>query len=221
MSFKAIIFDCDGVIVDTETISNNIFKAKLEALGHSLTEQDIQTLFTGYTTEKNLDTVANILGYSLPENFKSELKGAYQAEMERHLECIPGIPEILHNLNCPFAMATNAHRSDMEFKLAKLELGQVFTQRFCVEDVEQPKPSPDLYLLASKNLGVQVKECLVIEDSIAGIRAGVAAGMTVFAYSEQMNKSEQLKAGASRCFESMIKLKHQLDEIGLSRKIFT
>lgn len=221
MSFKAIIFDCDGVIVDTETISNNIFKAKLAALGHSLTEQDIQTLFTGYTTEKNLETVANILGYSLPENFKSELKAAYQAEMERHLECIPGIPEILHNLNCPFAMATNAHRSDMEFKLAKLELGQIFTQRFCVEDVEQPKPSPDLYLLASKNLGVQVKECLVIEDSIAGIRAGVAAGMTVFAYSEQMNKSEQLKAGASRCFESMIELKHQLDEIGLSRKIFT
>jgi HAD superfamily hydrolase (TIGR01509 family) len=219
MSFKAIIFDCDGVIVDTETIFNNIFQAKLAALGHSLTDQDIQTLFTGYTTEKNLETVTEILGYSLPKIFKSELKAAYQAEMERHLECIPGIPEILQSLNCPFAMATNAHRSDMEFKLAKLGLNQVFTQRFCVEDVKQPKPSPDLYLLASKNLGVHAKDCLVIEDSIAGIKAGVAAGMTVFAFSEQMNESEQLKAGASRCFDSMRELKHQLEKMGLSRQI--
>lgn len=215
MSFKAIIFDCDGVIVDTETISNSIFQSKLAELGLTLSMQEVNNLFTGYTTEQNLITASNLLHQALPATFKAELKTAYLAALKSNLVCIQGIPELLSQLVPPIAMATNAQASDMELKLDKLGLSDRFKHRFCVNDVTNPKPAPDLYLLASQKLKTHPKDCLVIEDSIAGIKAGVAAGMTVYAFSEKMNSTEQIKAGASRCFHSMAELKQHLHQLNL------
>jgi len=217
MLFKAIIFDCDGVIVDTETISNNIIQSKLAELGLILGDQKVQTLFTGYTTKQNLITASNLLQKELPADFEYELKSAYLEEMKQNLETIQGIPELIKGLSPALAMATNAQRADMEFKLSKLGLTEVFKRRFCVNDVKHPKPAPDLYQLASQSLNIPPKDCLVIEDSLAGIKAAYDAGMTVFAYSQKMDANSQLKAGASQCFNSMSELQHHLNQLNLYR----
>jgi len=217
MQFKAIIFDCDGVIVDTETISNNIIQSKLAQLGLILSDQEVQTLFTGFTTKQNLITASDLLNKELPADFEFELKSAYLEEMKQHLEVIQGVPELIYNLSPALAMATNAQRADMEFKLTKLGLTDVFKQRFCVDDVNHPKPAPDLYQLASQSLNIHPKDCLVIEDSLAGIKAGYDAGMTVFAYSQKMDANSQLKAGASQCFNTMSELQHHLNQLNLYR----
>ena len=215
MPFKAIIFDCDGVIVDTETIANKIMQSKLAKLGLALSDQYVQTEFTGHTTDHNIDTIQGLLSSELPPSFKSDYKANFQSAIEESLDPIQGIPELLDNLTPLIAMATNAMRAEMEFKLDKIGLKTVFKHRFCVNDVDHPKPFPDIYLLAAKTLGIAPADCLVIEDSPAGIEAGVRAGMTVYAFSEKMNKETQRQAGASMCFNTMKELKHHLSQLGL------
>ncbi len=215
MTFKAIIFDCDGVIVDTESIANRIMQSKLAQLGLVLSDQYVQAEFTGYTTDHNLEKIKALLTRELPPSFKEDYKADFQAAIAKHLDPIQGIPELLDNLRPLVAMATNAQRQEMEFKLAKIGLTSVFNQRFCVNDVTHAKPSPEIYLLAAESLQVSAKDCLVIEDSPAGIQAGVRAGMTVYAYSEKMDKEKQLKAGASKCFDSMKALRHHLNQLHL------
>jgi HAD superfamily hydrolase (TIGR01509 family) len=103
-------------------------------------------------------------------------------------------------------MATNARRKEMDMKLEKIDLSEKFATRLCVEDVENGKPEPDIYLKAAKALKLDPKDCLVIEDSIAGIRAGCAAGMRVLAYSGAFNETSQTAAGATACFKTMQEL---------------
>jgi HAD superfamily hydrolase (TIGR01509 family) len=202
-SYKAIIFDCDGVIVDTETISNEIFTAMLHEQGLDIDEKTLLEQFTGFTNQETLKNAEKLLGRTLPENFDHEYRQKFSNRIMNKLEPISGVRELLKKIPCPIAMATNARRLEMDLKLNKIELSEVFSTRFCVEDVEQGKPAPDLYLKAAQALNVDPKDCLVIEDSVAGIRAGCAAGMRVLAYSGEINKEMQAAAGATACFDSM------------------
>lgn len=206
LSYQAILFDCDGVIVDTEALSNRLFRQALGELGLNLSHQDMHTHFSGYTTESNLKTAAQMLGSPLPEGFAMTLKQRFLSEINTSLEPIPGVRSLLDKIQVPIAMATNANRAEMNFKLEKINLSQRFSVRFCVEDVENPKPAPDLYLKAASALSVAPKDCIVIEDSLAGIAAGRAAGMRVLAYSGDMNPADQLNAGATACFKDMSQL---------------
>lgn len=214
LDYKAIIFDCDGVIVDTETLSNNIMKSMLSDLGLELDAELIHEKFSGFTTKDNLITANQLLGHPLPDNFHAEYKARFKQQIENNLEPIPGVTELLARITCPIAMATNANRDEMHEKLNKIGLLERFPVRYALDDVAQGKPAPDLYLKAAAALGVAPQDCLVIEDSMAGIRAGKAAGMTVLAYSATMNASKQTEAGAAVCFQSMaelitlLKLKH-------------
>lgn len=206
LDYKAIIFDCDGVIVDTETLSNNIMKAMLSDLGLELDAEFIHENFSGFTTKDNLKTASQLLGHPLPDNFHTDYKARFKQHIENHLEPIPGVTELLARITCPIAMATNANREEMHEKLTKIGLLERFPVRYALDDVAQGKPAPDLYLKAAAALGAAPQDCLVIEDSMAGIRAGKAAGMTVLAYSATMNASKQTEAGAAVCFQSMAEL---------------
>ena len=215
MSFKAVIFDCDGVIVDTETINNQILKRKLATYGLHLTELEMHQMFSGLTAENNVKTASELLGKQLPESFAIELRTEFHEIITKHLAPIKDIPELLERIKVPIAMATNAHRPAMNFKLDKIGLMQVFKHRFCIEDVVNPKPHPDLYLMAAKAINMEPKDCLVIEDSVAGITAGVAAGMTVYGFSECTDEASQAEAGAKMSFPTIAQLIKQLDHIGI------
>lgn len=205
-SYKAIIFDCDGVIVDTETLSNGILKSLLSEQGLNLDDETLHAKFTGFTNQENLINAEALLGRALPSDFDINYRQQFHNAINENLTPITGVLELLEKIHVPIAMATNARREEMEFKLHKIQLNQRFATRFCVEDVDYGKPAPDLYLKAAKALNVSPEDCLVIEDSVAGISAGRAAGMRVLAFSETVDKQMQLKAGATECFESMSEL---------------
>lgn len=205
-SYKAIIFDCDGVIVDTENISNTILKSMLNECGLELDDETLHAKFTGFTNQENLINAEKLLGKPLPANFDEDYRQRFHNVIEADLEPIKGVRDLLSKIKTPIAMATNARRKEMDFKLTKIQLTERFSTRFCVDDVENGKPAPDLYLKAAKALNVEPEDCLVIEDSVAGITAGRAAGMRVLAFSETLDEKMQTAAGATECFKSMKEL---------------
>lgn len=205
-SYKAILFDCDGVIVDTENLSNDLLRTMLKKLGLELDDQTLHDKFTGFTNQENLQNAEAMLGKALPDDFDSIYRQKFQALMEEELAPITGVVELLNKITVPIAMATNARRQEMNYKLNKIQLAERFSTRFCVEDVAKGKPSPELYLTAAQALSTEPKDCIVIEDSVAGIRAGRAAGMRVFAFSESVPAELQLAAGATEVFNSMKEL---------------
>ncbi|NLQ18620.1 HAD family hydrolase [Marinomonas sp. M1K-6] len=205
-SYKAIIFDCDGVIVDTENISNTILKTMLSECGLELDDETLHAKFTGFTNKENLLNAEKLLGKPLPTNFDEDYRQRFHRIIEADLEPITGVRDLLSKITAPIAMATNARRQEMNFKLDKIQLTERFSTRFCVEDVEHGKPAPDLYLKAAKALNVEPEDCLVIEDSVAGITAGRAAGMRVLAFSETLDEKMQTAAGATECFKTMKQL---------------
>lgn len=205
-SHKAIIFDCDGVIVDTENISNSILKSMLSECGLELDDETLHAKFTGFTNQENLINAEKLLGKPLPADFDEDYRQRFHAVIEADLEPIKGVRDLLNKITMPIAMATNARRKEMDFKLNKIQLAERFSTRFCVEDVENGKPAPDLYLKAAEALNVAPEDCLVIEDSIAGITAGRAAGMRVLAFSETLDEKMQKAAGATECFNTMKEL---------------
>ncbi len=209
-SYDAIIFDCDGVIVDTETISNTLYTSMLGKLGLKVDERVLLEQFTGFSNEETLENAAKLLGRPLPEDFDTEYRQRFQEIITTQLEPIEGVRQLLKKIPCPIAMATNARRKEMDLKLNKIELSDTFSTRFCIEDVKNGKPAPDLYLKAAKALGVDPKNCIVIEDSATGISAGCAAGMTVFAYNEVISAETQIAAGATESFSSMAALEKLL-----------
>lgn len=215
MIFKAIIFDCDGVIVDTETISNKILQKKLMEYGLHLSDEEMHKHFSGFTAEDTVKTATALVGHPLPDTFKDDLRAEFRKVVEKELLPISGIPELLGKIKVPIAMATNSQRTGMEFKLQKVGLIDKFQHRFCVEDVAKPKPHPELYLKAAASLKVEPKDCLVIEDSAAGISAGVEAGMTVYGYCEATSEESQKKAGATMSFPTIELLTQGLAKAGV------
>lgn len=205
-NYQAILFDCDGVIVDTETLSSNILQRMLAEQGLHLDEHTLHTQFAGHTNHENLVLAESMLGRALPADFPARFRKEFQTSIKSSLHPIEGVPELLAAINCPIAMATNAQREELELKLELIQLSKVFSNRFAVNDVEHGKPAPDLYLKAAAALGVAPQHCIVIEDSLAGIKAGVAAGATVLAYSAVLPAQAQLDAGATATFDSMPEL---------------
>lgn len=202
-SFQAVIFDCDGVLVDTEMMSHWSWQQSLRAEGLERPLADFHAHFTGYTAEVNLALAEAWLGRPLPRDFPDRVRALFRQRIQEDLPVIPGVEAVLAALDLPLATATNAQRAELDFKLQKTGLGRFFRHTVCVEDVANPKPAPDLYLLAAERLGVDPRHCAVIEDSPAGIRAGVAAGMTVFGFARDMDPDRQREAGATRSFDDM------------------
>ncbi|MCE2030543.1 HAD family hydrolase [Sessilibacter corallicola] len=204
--FDAVIFDCDGVLVDTEHMINKLWQTMLSEIGLVLTDEEMMSYFSGKSLPDNITKAVELLGHPLPDHFRNDMAVRGQQLMATELERVPFIEETLLRINLPKAVGTNSFSESLDFKLHKADLTKHFQAYICIDHVEAPKPAPDIYLLAAETLGVNPEKCAVIEDSPIGIRAGVAAGMTVFAYAATMNEEEQKQAGASVCFTDMREL---------------
>ncbi|MCZ2722289.1 HAD family phosphatase [Marinomonas sp. 15G1-11] len=209
--YEAIIFDCDGVIVDTENMMNKIFKEELSKLGLEFSHEELDHYFSGYAASENLITIEKMLKKPVPSHFSKTVDLRFRKAMEDNLVPIEGIVDVLNKIKHPIAMATNSRTESLKFKLTKIGLLETFHTRFCVEDVENPKPKPDLYLKAANALNIDPSKCIAIEDSVAGITAAVAAGMTVYAYSASVDSKTQLNAGATLTFNTMKELESLLN----------
>lgn len=203
--FDLVIFDCDGVLVDSERILVRTEREILERLGWSLNESDITELFVGRTDIYMQRTIEAQLGRSI--DWEVEFEARYREVFERELVPVDGIEDALDALTTASCVASNGSHETMQLTLGLTNLWHRFQGRvFSADDVEHAKPAPDVYLHAAKVMGAAAERCAVVEDSVSGVTAGVAAGMTVFGFSGSVTSGERLARAGAIVFDQMTEL---------------
>lgn len=183
MRIGLVIFDCDGVIADSEVLSASVMIAQLAELGLSISPDDVRRDFLG----RSFPTVAKVIrerfNRALPEDFEAEYRRRLLLRFEDELAPTPGLPAMLAQLRKPCCVATSSSRPRVERTLQLIGLSEFFGPHvFTSSQVAHGKPAPDLFLFAASRMGVDPAATLVIEDSLPGIEAARAAGMRVLAY---------------------------------------
>ena len=190
---KLVIFDCDGVVVDSEPLTLQLIRDDLAARGLQLDLTKTTDLFMGGTIA-GADTQAREMGADIPEDWVDLIYDKVFAALARKVEPIPGIGVVLDRLDrqgIPYAIGSNGPHRKMEITLARCGLAARFAGRtYSREDVAAPKPAPDVYLLAASQAGVAPQDCVVIEDSATGAQAAVAAGMAVFGFARETPRAK-------------------------------
>jgi HAD superfamily hydrolase (TIGR01509 family) len=207
---ELVIFDCDGVLVDSERISVRVGTGVLAELGWTLTEREFADRFVGCSSEHFRREVAGGLGQVVDSDWEARFSGRYRAAFEADLQAVPGVAEVLDALaerGIPFCVASNSDRTHVEHVLTLTGLGSRFAGRvFSAEDVRAGKPAPDLFLLAARSSGVAPGRTVVVEDSPFGVRAAVAAGMRCLGYGGGLTPAHRLVAEGARVFTAMEEL---------------
>ena len=183
-AIAAVIFDCDGTLVDSEEPGLDVLHWLVRAEGLDLSREQVDRQFRGAPMAEGVAWLAGQLGGRSPEfaaDFIRRLRQAMADRFRQGLETMPGALELLTRLQIPFCVATNGPREKVELTLGLVGLRPLFGPRvFSAYEVGSAKPDPGLFLHAAAALGVAPGRCAVIEDSLPGIRAGLAAGMQVF-----------------------------------------
>ena len=203
---ELIIFDCDGVLVDSERLANEVFAGVLEEVcGLQFTLQDMFDTFVGHSRLQCLQKIEALIGEPPPD----ELDRRYQQDINQALAqsvvAIDGIETVLEQLSLPCCVASSGSHEKMQMTLGKTGLIDYFDGNiFSTSDVERGKPHPDIYLHAAASMGVDdPARCLVIEDSPIGVTGAVAAEMKVFGFAELMPAHRLQASGAHLVFERM------------------
>lgn len=185
--FKAVLFDCDGVLVDSEVLALEVELKLLAEHGLTFAHEDYVTRFMGLSYEKfhavMHDEAMARLGAPLPVSFRDTLATRLRQTMIARLTAIAGAVDAVAATRLPKSVASSSTKEGLERKLRQVGLWQQFDPHvYSAEHVTHAKPAPDLFLYASARLGIAPADCLVIEDSINGVKAGIAAGMTVWGF---------------------------------------
>lgn len=202
-----LIFDCDGVLVDSERLAHEVLLQMLAEAGVSLTLQQAFDRFMGASTEKCLALLQDLLGQAAPDDFMTRYGERTFAAFREGLSAVDGVAPLLDALTLPYCVASNGPREKMRFTLGHTGLLPRFEGRlFSAQDVDRPKPAPDLFLHAARTLDAAPAQCVVIEDSPTGVAAARAAGMTVYGYAAMTDPARLEAAGAHRTFGHMAEL---------------
>lgn len=181
-NIEAIIFDCDGTLVDSEPITNDVIIGLAAEMGVPLNQRDCHDLFAGRNIACIGEHLAAQTGDAMPSDFVATFRERQAIALERDLQPIDGAVELMKKINRPMFLASNAPREKIAINLRVSGLRHFFPEElvFSAYDREIWKPDPDLFLQPAKQAGVSVKSCAVVEDSLAGLEAAVRAGMQVF-----------------------------------------
>jgi HAD superfamily hydrolase (TIGR01509 family) len=203
VAFELVIFDCDGVLVDSEPIGNRVLAALLTEIGLPTSYEESVRDYLGRSVASCLEIIESRLGRSVPEDFAEVLSRRTSEAFRGELQGVPGIERALDGIALPICVASSGPQEKMRLTLGLTGLLPRFEGRmFSATDVESGKPSPDLFLHAAASLGASVDRCAVVEDSVLGVRAGRAAGMTVFGFAARSDPHALAAAGA-RVFRDM------------------
>ena len=211
---QLIIFDCDGVLVDSELIANRVMAGVLAGMGIRITEDDCRTRFTGISMASVRALVEEELGGPLPDNFERLVFRADRIAFETDLVSVPGIDAALAAMPVRVCVASSGTPEKIANSLRVTHLAKYFENNiFSAAMVANGKPAPDLFLFAAKKMGVRPEHCVIIEDSISGVRAGVSAAMRVFGFNGASHAlidpdygNALSKAGAETIFDDMAAL---------------
>ncbi|MEV5357234.1 HAD family hydrolase [Streptomyces sp. NPDC052693] len=206
MRHDLVIFDNDGVLVDSEPISNRLLATYLTELGHPTSYEDSLRDYMGSAMHRIHDLVAERTGQRLPTDFDDVFHARVFAAFEQDLKPVPGVEEVLQKLvsdSVPYCVASSGSHQRIRVGHRTTGLDRWFDDGriFSSEDVGRGKPAPDLFLYAAERMGVAPERCVVIEDSPLGVQAAIAAGMDVYGFTA-MTPAKRL-AGAGRLFSDM------------------
>lgn len=207
---ELVIFDCDGVLVDTEPLANRVFVQLVRENGFIVDENTYLHKFSGVTLPDRIHTTERELNWTAPENFLSQFHERLIELTEANMQPVEGIHELVRSLPIPICVASNGSRDEINLRLRLSNLAPFFGNAiFSGLEVTNPKPAPDVYLAAARSFGIEPSRCVVIEDSLPGVTAGRSAGMRVYGYTALTSKEKLIEAGAIP-FSSMSELQQIL-----------
>jgi HAD superfamily hydrolase (TIGR01509 family) len=214
LNLELVIFDCDGVLVDSEAASNRVFVEELGRLGLDLGSDEVSERFIGLSMARCMEIVSEELGRPVPPGLVERLHSrTFEAFRDGGLEPVAGVPEVLGRIETPVCVASSGEHEKMRLTLGLTGLLRHFEGRmFSATEVPRGKPHPDLFLLAARRMGAHPAGCIVIEDSVPGVQGARAAGMAAFGYAGRGNDTELASAGA-KVFRDMADLPDLLDRM--------
>ena len=177
-----LIFDCDGVLVDSESLSCRIDAEFLTQIGIPYTAEEIARQFLGVSLKTMIARIEAERGCRLPDDFSERLNRILFARFETDLKPIEGVRDAILSLPHPRCVASSSVPERIALSLRITGLSDLFDDIFSSTQVPRGKPAPDLFLHAASNMKARPKDCVVIEDSVAGVQAALAAGMRVIGF---------------------------------------
>lgn len=215
MKIKAILFDCDGVLADSETITNRVLCGLMNELGWPLTLPECMVIFVGKTIKDEAVLIHQKTGFYIDDVWLKAFRAQRDARLLLEVQAVPHIVETVAALHQSFAgriaCASGADRPKIRLMLGKLGLLAYFDHHiYSGQEQARNKPAPDVYLAAAQGLNVNAENCIVVEDTVTGVAAGVAAGALVFGYSPpeagHQGQAALKLAGAAQVFANMADL---------------
>ncbi|MEU1893469.1 HAD family hydrolase [Streptomyces pristinaespiralis] len=201
---ELVIFDCDGVLVDSERICVEVDAVIMADLGCAFTEAEIVERFVGSSTEVYTAAVEERLGRRLEKDWQKKYEHLYEAAFETGLTAVDGVKDALDGLTAAVCVASNGDHAGIRRSLDIVALSDRFEGRvFSAADVPRGKPAPDLFLHAARSMGVEPRACAVVEDSAYGVRAARAAGMRAFGYCGGLTPASRLEGPGTVVFDDM------------------
>ena len=215
MKFEAILFDCDGVLVDSELLTHGVLHTMLGEAGWTMTMEACLARFLGKAVRSERAAIEHHTGQPLTDEWMAEFYERRNQALQQHLQIIDGAQFAVSTLHAQaggrIACASGADRAKVELQLRKVGLLEFFDGRvFSGQEVARTKPAPDVYLAAAAALGTAPERCAVVEDSVTGVRSGIDAGATVFGYAPggagHSSAEALLAAGVVQVFSDMAEL---------------
>jgi len=208
---ELVIFDCDGVLVDSEPIANSTLAAAITSLGLPMSVAQTRAAFVGLSMRQIMENVSELAGRQIPDAWRQTLQEETYAAFRRSLRAVPGVQEVLAHIqaaNIALCVASSGSPDKMELTLGLTGLRAYFGDNlFSSTMVARGKPHPDLFLHAAAQMGVSVDRAVVIEDSVPGVMGARAAGMQVFAYAgDPESNAAKLRAEGGEIFTGMADL---------------
>ncbi|MFD3945861.1 HAD family hydrolase [Streptomyces sp. NPDC058579] len=209
MRYDLVVFDNDGVLVDSEPLANTILAGYLTELGHPTSYEDSLRDYMGAAVHRVHDLIHERTGQRLPADFDETLHARTFEGFERELEPVAGVTDVLKQLvaeGVPYCLASSGSHERIRVGHRKTGLDAWFRDEniFSAEDVGRGKPAPDLFLHAAERMRVAPERCVVVEDSRLGVQAALAAGMDVYGFTAMT--SEEKLVGANGFFGGMEEL---------------
>ena len=210
LALQAVDFDCDGVLVDSEPITNGVLAEMLSELGLDFDLERTLRTFMGKSVKDEIASIEQMIGRPLVSDWHPQFVRRRDEALATRVTAVPGVRPVVERLlelGIPYAVASGADCAKMRLTLGASGLLPFFADRmFGADMVPRAKPAPDVYLLATKTLGVDPSRTIVIEDTPTGTRAGVAAGAVVYGLATISTPAQLEAAGAARVFGSMSEL---------------
>lgn len=204
--YKCVIFDCDGVLIDSETIAVGILVDMANDLGANIDRKGAVSQFKGKLFSFCMDTISELIGKPLPETFESDYRVKSFEAFKENMKPIEGIKAVLQNLELPFCTASSGPEDKIRLNLGLTGLLPFFEDNiFSCYTIKKWKPDPTVFLWAVETMGFKPSECIVVEDSLSGVRAAKSGGFDVFGFAAH-DYNKELESEATKTFDSMQEL---------------